>query len=163
MNHSFYTLAYEAMRDECRRICAFTDALDKNPVEKKQKIAEYKCAKYRYAAVSLIESTIYNNHRCRTQHNLANFHHLLLPFDEMFKEQPDKVAEYDTLPAEEQPDYSLYHAIRVFTVREINKLEGKLPLANDWEAVELQERLGGLRFSLACLDEAWEKRGDADV
>lgn len=163
MNHSFYTLAYEAMRDECRRICAFTDALDKNPIEKKQKIAEYKCAKYRYAAVSLIESTIYNNHRCRTQHNLANFHHLLLPFDEMFKEQPDKVAEYDTLPAEEQPDYSLYHAIRVFTVQEINKLEGKLPLASDWETVELNERLGGLRFSLACLDKAWEKRGEVSA
>ena len=163
MNHSFYTLAYEAMRDECRRICAFTDALDKNPVEKKQKIAEYKCAKYRYAAVSLIESTIYNNHRCRTQHNLANFHHLLLPFDEIFRELPDKVAEYDTLPAEEQPDYSLYHAIRVFTVREINKLEGKLPLASDWETVELNERLGGLRFSLACLDKAWEKRGEVSA
>ena len=163
MNNSFYTLAYEAMRDECRRICEFTDALDRNPSEKKQKIAEYKCAKYRYAAVSLIESTIYNNHRCRTQHNLANFHHLLMPFDEMFKEQPDKVAEYDTLPAEEQPDYSLYHAIRAFTVREIGKLESKLPLANDWEAVELQERLGGLRFSLACLDKAWEKRGEVSA
>jgi hypothetical protein len=88
---------------------------------------------------------------------------LLLPFDEIFRELPDKVAEYDTLPAEEQPDYSLYHAIRVFTVREINKLEGKLPLANDWEAVELQERLGGLRFSLACLDKAWEKRGEVSA
>ena len=163
MNHSFYTLAYEAMRDECRRICAFTDALNKNPVEKKQKIAEYKCAKYRYAAVSLIESTIYNNDRCRKRFNLANFHHLLQPFDEIFRELPEKVAEYDTLPAEEQPDFSLYHAIRVFTVREINKLEGKLPLANDWENIELQERLGGLRFALACMDEAWEKRGEADV
>ena len=163
MNHSFYTLAYEAMRDECRRICLFTDALDQNPTEKKQKIAEYKCAKYRYAAVSLIESTIYNNDRCRKRFNLANFHHLLQPFDEIFRELPEKVAEYDTLPAEEQPDFSLYHAIRVFTVREINKLEGKLPLANDWESIELQERLGGLRFALACMDEAWEKRGEADV
>lgn len=159
MNNAFYTRAYEAMRDECRRICLFTDALDQNPAEKKQKIAEYKCAKYRYAAVSLIESTIYNNDRCRKRFNLANFHHLLQPFDEIFRELPEKMAEYDALPAEEQPDFSLYHAIRMFTVREINKLESKLPLANDWETIELQERLGGLRFSLACLDEAWEQRG----
>ena len=159
MTNSFYTLAYEAMYEECRRICLFTDALDKNPAEKKQKIAEYKCAKYRYAAVSLIESTIYNNDRCRKRFNLANFHHLLLPFDEIFKEMPEKVAVYDTLTAEEQPDYSLYHAIRAFTVRESGILESKLPLANDWETIELQERLGGLRFSLACLDEAWEQRG----
>ena len=163
MNRSFYTLAYTALQSESKRLEDFTDALDKNPTEKKQRMAEYKCAKYRYATVSLIESTIYNNHRCRTQHNLATFHHLLMPFDEMFKEQPDKVAEYDTLPAEEQPDYSLYHAIIAFTVREIGKLESKLPLANDWEKIELGERLDGLRFSLACLDEAWEKRGEVDA
>ncbi len=162
MNNSFYNAAYEAMREECRRICLFTDALDQNPTEKKQKIAEYKCAKYRYAAVSLIESTIYNNDRCRKRFNLAYSHHLLLPFDEIFKEQPEHVAEYETLPTEEQPDYSLYHAIRAFTVREIGKLEGKQPLANDWEKIELGERLGGLRFSLACLDEAWQKRGEVD-
>ena len=112
--------------------------------------------------MSLIESTIYNNDRCRKRFNLANFHHLLQPFDEIFRELPEKVAEYDTLPAEEQPDFSLYHAIRVFTVREINKLEGKLPLANDWESIELQERLGGLRFALACMDESWEERGEGD-
>ena len=157
---TFYTEAYEAMREECRRICLFTDALDKNPAEKKERIAEYKCAKYRYAAVSLIESTIYNNDRCRKRFNLAYSHHLLLPFDEMFKEQTEHVAVYDTLPPDQQPDYSLYHAIAVFTLREIEKLEGKLPHANDWETVELEERLGGLRFAKACLDEAWHKRGE---
>lgn len=160
-NLEFYPLAYEALREECRRICEFTDTLDKKPSEKKQKIAEYKCAKYRYAAVSLIESTIYHNDRCRKRFDLAYSHHLLLPFDEIFKEEAERVAEYESLPPSEQPDYSLYHALRVFTVREIRKLEEKLPSANDWESVELNERLGGLRFSLTCLDEAWKKKGGA--
>jgi hypothetical protein len=39
-------------------------------------------------------------------------------------------------------------------------LEEKLPLATDWERVELEERLGGWRFGKACLDEAWAKRKD---
>ena len=159
----FYTLAHATLDAECKRLCEFTDTLDKNPTEKKQKIAEYKCAKYRYASVSLIHSTIHNNHLCRTQHNLASFHHLLLPFDEIFKEQTEKVAVYDSLPAQDQPDYSLYHAITAFTVREIDKLESKLPLSNDWEKIELQERLGGLHFAKACLDEAWEQRGEANA
>ncbi len=162
INLKFYTAAHAALDAECKRLCLFTEALDKNPAEKKQKIAEYKCAKYRYASVSLIHSTIWNNHLCRTRHNLAYSHHLLLPFDELFQEQTERVAEYEALPAQDQPDYSLYHAIMAFTVREIDKLESKLPQANDWEKIELEERLGGLRFCLICMDEAWEKRGEVD-
>lgn len=160
MDTTFYTLAHAALDAECKRLCDFTDALDQKPSEKKQRLAEYKCAKYRYASVSLIHSTIWNNNLCRTQHNLAYSHHLLLPFDEIFKEQAEHVAVYDSLPAEEQPDYSLYHAMMAFTAREIDKLESRMPDANDWEKVELEERLGGLRFAKACLDEAWQKRGE---
>ena len=65
VNTEFYTLADVALSHECTRIEAFTDALDKNPAEKKAQIAEYKCAKYRYATVSLIHSTIHNINRCR--------------------------------------------------------------------------------------------------
>ena len=39
------------------------------------------------------------------------------------------------------------------------KLESKLPHASDWEAVELTERMDGLKFAKACLDEAWDQRG----
>ena len=68
-NSVFYLLADDCFRKECRKLRDFTDALDKIPAEKKKNIAEYKCAKYRYAAISLIHSIIYNNNRflCNTK------------------------------------------------------------------------------------------------
>ena len=81
----FFRTADAQLAEECNRICAFTDMLDADPAQKKERIAEYKCAKYRYAAVSLIHSTVINNNRCRKLHNLASTHYLLLPFDEIFK------------------------------------------------------------------------------
>ena len=49
-NTAFYSKVMDALNKEIIRICSFTDHLDKNPLEKKGKIAEYKCAKYRYAS-----------------------------------------------------------------------------------------------------------------
>ena len=83
---AFFLIANDLLGKESKRLCDFTDALDKDPLQKKQKIAEYKCAKYRYAAVSLIHSTVYNNNRCRKLHNIEYSHYLLQPFDEIFKE-----------------------------------------------------------------------------
>ena len=40
------------------------------------------------------------------------------------------------------------------------KLEEKIPSANDWEKIELEERIGGLTFAKNCLDEAWKRRKD---
>ena len=76
---TFFRIANDLLHKECKRLCDFTDALDKDPLQKKQKIAEYKCAKYRYAAVSLIHSTVYNNNRCRKLHNIEYSHYLLQP------------------------------------------------------------------------------------
>ena len=38
------------------------------------------------------------------------------------------------------------------------ELEEKIPYATDWEKVELEERIGGLRFAKECLDKAWLSR-----
>ena len=159
VNTKFYKLANEALSHECARIERFTDALDKDSAAKKEQIAEYKCAKYRYATVSLIHASIHNINRCRGLHDMSAFHHLLLPFDELFKQHGDYLALYDAAADADKPDYSLYYAMLAFIESETAKLESKLPHASDWETVELTERMGGLRFAKACLDEAWDKRG----
>ena len=159
VNTKFYKLADEALSHECARIERFTDALDKDSAAKKEQIAEYKCAKYRYATVSLIHASIHNINRCRGLHDMSAFHYLLLPFDELFKQHGDYLALYDAAADADKPDYSLYYAMLAFIADETAKLESKLPHASDWETVELTERMGGLKFAKACLDEAWDQRG----
>lgn len=154
----FYRYADQALSAECARIEAFTDALDKKPAEKKAQIAEYKCAKYRYATVSAVHASIHNVNRCRGLHDLSAFHHLLMPFDELFKQHGDYVALYEAADDSEKPDYSLYYAMLAFIADETAKLEAKLPHASDWETVELTERMGGFAYAKVCLDEAWAKR-----
>ena len=154
----FFTSVNQSLSTECRRLCDFTDELDRSPKEKKERIAEYKCAKYRYATVSLIHSTIHNINRCRGLHDMSAYHHLLLPFDELFKQHGDYLALYDAANDTDKPDYSLYYAVLAFIESETAKLKRKLPHASDWEKIELEERIGGLQFAKACLDEAWDKR-----
>lgn len=158
VNTRFYMLVNEALSHECQRLCDFTDALDKAPAEKKEQIADYKCAKYRYAAVSAVHVAIHNINRCRGIHNLETTHYLLLPFDELLKQHKDYLALCEAANEAEKPDYSLYYAMLAFVDEETEKLERKLSRASDWESVELTERIGGLQFAKACLDEAWDKR-----
>ncbi len=157
---TFFLLAYDLLEQESRRLCHFTDALDKDPAQKKKSMAEYKCAKYRYAAVSLIQNTVFQHNRCRKLQNMESFHYLLLPFDEIFKTQTAYLALYEAAPADEKPDYSLYYAILAFADQELAGYEAKLSNASDWERVELEERMGGLQFAKVCLDEAWQRRKD---
>lgn len=155
----FYLAAYDLLEQECRRICAFTDLLDSDPTQKKERMAEYKCAKYRYAAVSLIQSSVVNNNRCRILHNLSYSHYLLMPFDEIFKTRPEYLSAYEGAPANEKPDFSLYYAMLAFADVELAKYGEKREHATDWEAVELEERIGGLLCAKECLHDAWSKRG----
>ena len=155
---TFFRIANDLLHKECKRLCDFTDALDKDPLQKKQKIAEYKCAKYRYAAVSLIHSTVYNNNRCRKLHNIEYSHYLLQPFDEIFREYDEYLTLYEAAPDNEKPDYSLYYSMLAFTERELAKLNKKIQNANDWEKIELEERIGGLNFVKKCLNDAWQRR-----
>ncbi len=155
---AFFLIANDLLDKECKRLCDFTDSLDKAPLQKKEKITEYKCAKYRYASVSLIHSTVHNNNRCRKLHNIEYSHYLLQPFDEIFKDCAEYLALYESATPSEKPDFSLYYAILKFTERELTELKTKSQNATDWEKVELEERIGGLQFAKECLNEAWQRR-----
>ena len=157
-NTIFFTWVDNALSAECDRLCQYTDELDKTPSEKKKQMAEYKCAKYRYAAISTIHAAIYNMNRCRGLHDMSATHYLLLPYDELFKQHEDYLTLYEAAAEEEKPDYSLYYGMLAFAEEEMEKLNANLSHATDWEKVELEERLGGLQFAKACLDEAWQKR-----
>ena len=156
----FFLIANDLLSNETKRLCDFTDALDKSLQQKKEMIAEYKCAKYRYASVVLIESTVYHNNRCRKLHNIEYSHYLLRPFDDLLRENAEYLALYESAPKSEKPDYSLYYSMLIFIERKLGVLNEKIPNASDWEKVELDERIGGLKFAKECLNEAWQRRRD---
>lgn len=156
----FYITAAALLDKECKRLCEFTAVLDKDSVRKKENIAEYKCAKYRYAVVSLIHSTLYNNNRGRKSRNLSGSHYLFPVIDDLFfTKKPDNLMLYDSIPELEKPDFSLYNALIEFADTELSNYEAKLPNASEWEKVELNGRINGLHFAKECLQNAWQTRG----
>ena len=157
---TFFLISTELLNKENKRLCDFTDALDKDTSQKKERIVEYKCTKYRYASVSLLYSVLYNINRCRKLHNIEYSHYLLQHFDEIFKENDEYLTLYEAAPANEKPDYSLYYSMVAFAERELAKLNKNIPNATDWQKIELEERIGGLEFAKECLDEAWQRRKD---
>ena len=160
---AFYRLVNNLLSVECKRLCYFTESLDNDLLLKKEKIIEYKCAKYRYAAVSLIHSVIYNNHKFRKEKNLEASHYLLQPFDEYFKSKDEILVGFTSTPLYERPDYSLYFGILSFVDSELRELISNLQTANDFEKIELQERADGLRFAKDCLHAAWERRKEVQL
>jgi len=122
---------------------------------------EYKKTKYRYAAVSNVWAMFYFCHRLMDIHK--DTHYLHPNVEPFLLNNPSYLSLYDNAPEEEKPEYGWYYGTLAFTDGEIAKLEEKLPFANDWEKIELEERLGGLRFAKVCLDEAWQKRKDVSV
>ena len=157
---TFFLISTELLNKENKRLCDFTDALDKDTIQKKERIVEYKCTKYRYASVSLLYSVLYNINRCRKLHNIEYSHYLLLPFDEIFREHDEYLTLYEAAPTNEKPDYSLYYSMVAFAEKELAQLNEKIQNANDWEKIELEERIGGLEFAKECLNEAWQRRKD---
>lgn len=155
---AFFLTANHLLSNEIDRLLDFTDMLDRSPLQKKERIAEYKCAKFRYASVSLIHSTVYDNNRCRKNHNLESTHYLLQPFDVIFKTCKGYKEFCQCASKDERPDYSLYYAILAFADLEIEKLNSNLSNASDWERIELEERIKGLQFAKKCLDDAWGER-----
>lgn len=153
----FYNIAYAALQQEINRIEAFTGNLDKNPAVKREQIAEYKCAKYRYAAVSRLYCMLRN---CRRYgERFRNHHYLLLILEEMLKKREDYIALYDSAPNEEKPDYGLYYGMMEFADSLIAEASQKLPYATDWEKIELECRLDGYYFGKKCLEDAWHAKG----
>ena len=65
------------------------------------------------------------------------------------------VEAYETADEANRPDIALMGATLAFTEDKITEKRQKRAHANDWEAVELDERLDGYEFAKACLIEAW--------
>lgn len=155
-NITFYSMADGLLRQEIKRLEAFCEALDLDREAKTRRMAEYKCAKYRYATVSGIHSMLYNCHRLGEK--LRNTHYLLLPVDELFKKREDLIALYDNAHPEDKPDIGLYYGMMEFADFLIADTKKKLPCADDWERVEIEHRLSGYEFGKQCLREAFERR-----
>ena len=154
----FYANAVKTIKSETEKLNQFCEALDGDPAEKKKRIVEYKRAKYRYAGATNIWCMFFHSYRVKDRN--VHTHYLIPQVNEVFELNAEYVALYENAPEEEKLDYGLYYGVVAFAEAEIANLEDKLPYATDWEKVELEERVGGLLFAKACLDEAWLKRKD---
>ncbi len=152
----FFQIALDLINAETKKLESFCDTLDKKPSEKKNRIAEYKCAKYRYAGATKVWCRFFHSHRVAAKN--ANNHYLMPDINEMFVSTPEYVTLYENAADSEKQDFALYYGHIAFADSEISKLKSKLENATDWEKVELEERIGGLQFAKECLNEAWEKR-----
>lgn len=155
-NSRFFQIAVELINAETKKLESYCEKLDKNPIEKKSRIAEYKRAKFRYAGATNVWCMFFHSHRV-AERNIKN-HYLIPQVNEVFITKPEYVALYDSAPDEEKRDYALYYGVIAFADFEISNLETQLPHSTDWEKIELEERIGGLRFAKECLDEAWSRR-----
>ena len=155
----FYALANEALSKECKRLCDFTDALDKDPLQKKQKIVEYKCAKYRYAAVERVHMLLFHGNRVYRLSD-RNKH---IDIENSLEQREEYLLQVENAPQNEKIDFKLYYGITNIVGELLTGLEERLSNATDWEKVELEERIGGFQFAKECLDEAWQKRKDVIV
>ena len=152
----FFQIALDLINTETKKLESFCDTLDKKPQEKKSRIAEYKCAKYRYAGATTVWCRFFHSHRVAAKN--ANHHYLLPDINEAFISIPEYVVQYENAADDEKQDFALYYGHIAFADSEIAKLKSKAEHATDWERVELEERIGGLRFAKECLKEAWQRR-----
>ena len=160
-NSAFFQNAVKLINEETKKLESFCNELDKDPIAKKNNIAEYKCAKYRYAGATAVWCMFFHSHRV-AQKNVQN-HYLIPQVNDIFVTVPEYVELYENAPDDEKRDYALYYGVLAFANAEIAKFEEKLAYASDWEKIELEERIGGLQFAKVCLDEAWQKRKDVIV
>ncbi len=155
-NSRFFQIAGELINTETKKIKCFCDELDKDTISKKNQIIEYKCAKYRYAGVTKVWCLFLVSHRIAEKN--AGTHYLIPQLNDIFIATPEYLALYDDAPDAEKRDYALYYGTIAFADSEIAKHESRFLNATDWEKVELEERIGGLRFAKECLSEAWQQR-----
>ena len=157
-NSRFFEIALEMINTETKKLENFCDVLDKDPVAKKNKIAEYKCAKYRYAGATNVWCRFFHSHRVAGRN--AETHYLIPQLNDIFIAIPEYVALYENAPDCEKQDYALYYGTVAFADSEIAELKAKFENATDWQKIELEERIGGLKFAKECLNEAWQRRKD---
>ena len=153
-NENFYERARETIEAEVKGLENFTEGLDGDPARKREHIAEYKCAKYRYAGVSNISSTFYFLHKFAYKYEENYF--MRPDVWEIVKDDPAFFEAIDNAPDDEKRTVALYLGILAYTDHLIAEKESLLATATDWEKVELEEYLAGHRFARKCISDAWE-------
>ncbi len=149
---AFYAYSHEALYAESQRLEALIQHFDQNPTEKKANMADYKCLRFRRASVDSIHMMLYHGNRV---YQRSAVH---VDIENSLAARPDYLSICGSAPTNEIIEYKLYYGITAFIESKMNEYEDSLLHASDWEKVELTERIGGLRFAQACLDEAWSKR-----
>ena len=146
---AFYAYAHEALHAESQRLEAQILHFDQKPDEKKAHMADYKCLRFRCASVNSICRMLYHGNRVYRRPAVH------LDIENCLAGRPDYLSICESAPDEERIDYKLYYGISAHIESKLAEYEAGLAHASDWEAVELDERMGGLQFAKACLDEAW--------
>ena len=155
MNSSkFYETAIEKINSEAVKLEVFCKALDNAPNEKKKQVVEYKRAKYRYASIARIYNLLYHGNRVYQKPAIH------MDIENVIKNNAELSNLCNHAVNNEKIDFKLYYGISAIAVERIAELQKKLQSANDWEKIELEERIGGLTFAKNCLDEAWKRRKD---
>ena len=153
----FFLIAHDSLGKECQRLEDFTITLDREPAKKRKCIAEYKCAKYRYASVSHAHNLLYHGYRVYRMseaHKHVDIENVIQNNHELLQICNSAVHH------EEKIECKLYYGISIIVQEQMKMYTKKMETASDWEKIELEERLGGLEFAKFCLDEAWQKRKD---
>ena len=158
MNTSeFYMTAINMINNETLRLDNFCDALAKDADEKKKQIVEYKRAKYRYAGITNVWCVLRLNYRNRATNARTNY--LAPKINEIFTSNERYFGLYMSAPEDKKADYALYFGVKSFAEDKLKSLEKELALATDWEKVELEDRIDGIKFAISCLNTAWQSEG----
>ncbi len=155
-NDIFYVTAYNLIGTEMflfERLCY---ELDRNKAEKNERMAEYKCAKYRLSALHRIHNMLFHGR------NVIEDGCRHIDIETSLNEHTEYLKSYEAAPAGEKNEYKLYYGIKAYTENRIKEINEKLKNADDWERVELKERIAGYEFAKECLDQAWQKREGAN-
>lgn len=152
----FYHKAFDAMEQETLKLCDFTDSLDNDPAMKEKKMAEYKCAKYRYAALVRIQVIFFQNYRLKT--SLDNPELLISPLEDALSKRPEYVEICEMADVRDKAETKWYYSTLAYVDEFISDEEQKLSLADDWEKIEIQEHIAGFEIAKKCLEAGWNER-----
>ena len=116
------------------------------------KMAEYKCEKFRLASLQSVERLVLHGSRVI---ELGKIH---IEIEDNLKSDSSYADLYKASCEAERNDSKLYYGIKISIESKLKAIEEKMPVANDWERIELECRKEGLIKADGFLDTAWNNR-----
>ena len=154
MGNVFYETTHDLINNEILRFEEICSKFDNDPEEKRIRISEYKCAKYRLSALWRIQNMLFHGKRVIEK---GCCH---LEIEEALEGALNYSSIYNESEEQEKLEVKLYYGIRAFTEKKLEELSSISEYANDWERIELNEKIVGYTFALRSLNEGWEKRNE---